>query len=181
MLNQARLAAAALGLLLIAGCSAQPTPPPATAPATSATPSLSPAPYGVPEQDDGDQRTGGSTATRTPLTVPTTDAARQDAAAIAIKAMTLYARRDIAAAQWIDDLAAVLTVQAAQDYAGTDPANVPPTAVTGPAKVIATDSAWLARVQVPTDVGLYLVTLSRTADDPTWRVARFTPPETAGD
>lgn len=172
----ARTVPVAVALLALTACTPQPpapnpaaTPPPAT---------LSPAPYGVPEQDDG-PGPGDPEKTRTPAVAPTADVDRTDASATAVKAMTLFARRTVPAQQWIDELAVYMTPQAAQDYRYVDPANVPPTSITGPAKVVPTDSAWLARVQVPTDVGAYLVILSRTEEDPAWRVARFTPPEKA--
>ena len=171
----ARPASMLAALLALTACTPPPSAPPA---ATSPAVSLSPAPYSVPEQDDG-PGPGDPEKTRSPAVAPTADVDRTDATATAVQAMTLFARRDVPAEQWIDELAVYMTPQAAQDYRYVDPANVPPTAITGPGKVIATDSEWLARVQVPTDVGAYLVILSRTEEDPTWRVARFTPPERA--
>lgn len=164
-----------VALLALTACTTPTAPVPA--PPTPAV-SLAPAPYGVPEQDDG-PGPGDPEKTRTPAAAPTADVDRTDAAATAVKAMTLFARRTVPAQQWIDELAVYMTPQAAQDYRYVDPANVPAAAVTGPGKVIPTDSAWLARVQVPTDAGAYLVILSRTEEDPRWRVARFTPPEKA--
>lgn len=150
-------------------------PAPASPPASS---SLTPAPYGVPEQDDG-PGPGDPQKTRTAGVAPTADVDRTDANSVAVTAMSLFVRRDVNAEQWISDLATYMTPQAAQDYRTVDPANVEATTVTGPGKTIPTDSAWLARIQVPTDAGAYLVILSRTEEDPTWRVARITPPEKA--
>lgn len=173
----ARPASILVALLALTACTPPPapTPPPAS---PSAPVLLSPAPYGVPEDDDG-PGPGDPEKTRTPAVAPTADVDRTDAAATAVQAMTLFARQSVTAEQWIDELAVYMTPQAAQDYSHVDPNNVPATAVTGPGKVIPTDSAWLARVQVPTNVGAYLVILSRTEEDPTWRVARITPPEKA--
>jgi hypothetical protein len=54
--------------------------------------------------------------------------------------------------------------------------------VTGPGHLAPSSTAEVARVAVPTDIGVYLVILSRTGDEPTtWRVERITPPETSGD
>lgn len=171
-----RAALTLVAVLALTACGGATTAGPSPQPAP--TGSLTPAPYGVPEQDDG-PGPGDPSKTRVPVEAPTTDADRAEAKATAEKAMRLFARRTVTPQQWIDELASYLTPQAALDYRYVDPANVPPTAVTGPGKIISTDSAWLARVQVPTDVGAYLVVLSRTEEDPVWRVARFTPPEKA--
>lgn len=173
----ARSALLLVALVALTACAPQPPVEPSASPASTPG-TLAPAPYGVPEQDDG-PGPGDPEKTRTPAVPPTADVDRTDATATAVTAMTFFVRRDVSADQWISDLATYMTPQAAQDYRTVDPANVEATALTGAAKTIPTDSAWLARVQVPTDAGAYLVVLSRTEEDPTWRVARITPPEKA--
>lgn len=167
-------AIALLSLVALGGCT-PPEPPAGPVPAAS---SLTPAPTGVPEQDDG-AGPGDPERVRTPITVPTADPDRSGAAVTAVNAMRLFARRTVTPQQWIEELTPHLTTQAALDYSGTDPLEVPATKVTGPGRPIPTNTAWLARIQVPTDDGVWLVILSRTPDDATWRVARFTPPEPA--
>lgn len=97
--------------------------------------------------------------------------------------MTLFARRDVAAGRWWADLAPYLSAQAAQDYRYTDPASVPPTQLTGTGQLVDLDTSehLVTIAHLPTDAGLYAVTLSRSAEQPTWTVERITPPETAGD
>lgn len=108
-------------------------------------------------------------------------AATSAASATATKAMGLFARRDVSAARWWRDLVPLLSPAAAQAYRYTDPRNVPPTTVTGPGVVTRDSTGQLARVAVATDVGSYLVILSRSTDTPpAWRVERFVPPESLG-
>jgi hypothetical protein len=92
--------------------------------------------------------------------------------------MRAFARPDVASDAWWEELEPLLSPAAAAAYAGTDPANVPARAVTGPARLVGEDSAYLAPVAVPTDVGAYQVLLSRAGHGSPWRVERFTPPET---
>jgi len=108
-------------------------------------------------------------------------AATSAASATAAKAMGLYARRHVSAARWWRDLVPLLSSAAAQAYRYTDPRNVPPTTVTGPGVVTSDSTGQVARVAVATDVGSYLVILSRSTDTPArWRVERFVPPENVG-
>ena len=163
----------------LAGCTVtQPTAGAPTAAGTSvaAPTGLTPAPTGLPEARDD-----GSVASPQPVSTLRLDGpARAAATDTATKAMTLFARRDVPAQRWFDDLSQLLTPPAAQAYVGTDPAKVPPTKVTGPASLTPGSVPRLARVAVPTDVGVYLVILSRSADDPRWLVERITPPESFG-
>ena len=91
--------------------------------------------------------------------------------------MRAFARPSAPAGEWWREFSAFLTPQAIADYTGTDPANVPAHRVTGPGRVIGTDSDLLARIQVPTDAGSYLVLLVRSPEVPDWRVDRLLPPE----
>ncbi|WP_028709595.1 hypothetical protein [Propionicicella superfundia] len=110
--------------------------------------------------------------------VPTGDPDRREAAQRAGETLRLFARRDVTAEQWLADLAPYLTVEALETHRGTRPYKVPAMMV-GDARVIPTDSAYVARVQVSTSIGAYLLTLVRTSADPVWRVASITPPEQA--
>lgn len=106
------------------------------------------------------------------------DAARAEAVATATTAMSAFARPTLDDAIWSAELAPLLSPAAAAAYAGTDPANVPAQAVTGAATLTDDSSTYLAPVAVPTDVGAYLVLLSRQGQGSPWLVERFTPPET---
>jgi hypothetical protein len=111
---------------------------------------------------------------------------RQAATRVAGRVMRAFARPDASAASWWAQLEPLLSPAARTAYAGTDPANVPASAVAGPA-VLLTDtdgsdaeSPWLARVEVPTDVGAYVVLLSRSEQDAPWLAERLTPPAALG-
>lgn len=109
------------------------------------------------------------------------DPARTSAIDRGTTVMTLFARRDVTAAQWQADLAPYLTPDAMTAYRYVDPKNVPPTKLTGPATLTPASVALVARVSVPTDAGVYLVIMSRADQDPTWRADRIMPPEGRGD
>ena len=117
---------------------------------------------------------------------PTWDAAAAaDSARVAASAMNAFARPDLDAATWWQQLRPWLTEAAASAYQDTDPVNVPARAVVGEpvpgnaGTAAGADSPYLATVAVPTDVGDYTVLLSRAGDGATWLVERLTPPESA--
>lgn len=76
---------------------------------------------------------------------------------------------------WWATVQPYLTSQAAADYAGTDPANVPFTSVTGAGVVVPVDApdSLVTMVQVPTDAGPYLVEIRSTPEG--LKVTRATP------
>lgn len=168
------------GALLTAGCSAeQPQQDPTRSNSPVARPTdLPTAPGDAPEQLDD-----GSTLQPSPSSPPLrVDAAsRAEATKAAAAAMTLFARQDVDAQTWWSELVPLLSAKAAQDYRYVDPANVPVTEMTGSVKLLPQETASVARVSIPTNAGVYLVVLSRTAAEPRWVVERFTPPESAGD
>lgn len=174
------LIAAACLAPLLAACSSTSEPLPSNPAPSSpiAVPTgLTPAPTDVPEQHDD-----GSTGTPMPGSTLTLDEASQ---ASAIErgqtVMSLFARRAVEATQWQADLAPYLTPQAAQAYQYVDPANVPPTKITGPVTLTPASTPLVARVSVPTDAGVYLVIMARTDESPTWLADRIMPPEGQGD
>ena len=91
--------------------------------------------------------------------------------------MRLFARPRLDAETWWSALEPLMSTQAQQDYYGTDPARVPVAAVTGPGTLLDLDTKRLAIVHVPTDAGLYAITLSRSPEAPEWKVERIAPPE----
>lgn len=145
------------------------------APTATASVSAAPAPVpGVVEYHDG-----------RPLRPVEADpgwdeASRTAAVDAAVRAMGLFARPDAPFEAWWADLSPTLSTQAQVDYQYVDPAAVPARAVTGPGVLVDEASAFIAGVQVPTDVGTYTVVLSRTGAGAAWLVERLTPPEGQG-
>lgn len=91
--------------------------------------------------------------------------------------MRLFARPRLDAKTWWSDLEPLMSPQAQQDYYGIDPALVPVTDITGPGALVKLDTRRVAIVHVPTDAGLYAITLSRSPEAPEWKVERIAPPE----
>ena len=105
---------------------------------------------------------------------------RAGAAAKAVAFMQAFARPavDVSATAWWANVRSHLSVSAAADYEGTDPANVPFTTVTGPPVTVPVEAPeeLVVAVRVPTDGGDYLVEVATT---PTGQwVTRATPTST---
>jgi hypothetical protein len=90
--------------------------------------------------------------------------------------MEAFARPDLGEEEWWSGLAPLLSVEARLVYSAVDPANVPARRVTGTGKLLEGASAYIAQVQVPTDVGTYSVVLSRDSATAPWQGERITPP-----
>lgn len=92
--------------------------------------------------------------------------------------MTAFARPSatVDQAAWWTKVRSFMTDQAAADYEGTDPAQVPYARVTGASAVIPTDAPTdlLTAVRVPTDAGDYIVELPTS--DHGMQVSRVVPP-----
>ena len=114
---------------------------------------------------------------RSPGELTADDASAEAARAAATAGMAAFARPDLPYDQWWAGLEPLLSSQAAQAYRPVDPAQIPATEVTGEANLPAWDTPRVARVGVPTDAGVYLVIVSRSEADPSWRVERLSPPE----
>lgn len=151
---------------VLAACSADPA---GSRPGDAAVPTSSAALPGHAE---------GSTLP-TPLPQPTDDLASQESAVTqATAAVTAFARPDLDPETWWDGLAPLLSPAALEAYAGTDPAEVPARAVTGPAWPGESPSSYLATVFVPTDVGEYAVLLVREGGGTPWLVERISQVQT---
>jgi hypothetical protein len=146
------------------------TAPPASAaasPTSSAPVSLS--------ANSGPQAPGGTI----PATIGITwdQASKDEAMDVAENAMTDFARPAVEEKQWANDLARWLTSQATADYSAVDPANIPVSRVTGPARLSVDEAnGYGVTAAVPTNAGTYTVQLLRTGKDAPWKVHRFTPP-----
>lgn len=108
-------------------------------------------------------------------------ASREQAVAAATAAMTAFARPPQGSdpQAWWANLAPLLTPPAQATYASVDPAEVPPTRISGPAVLVEPepgDTAFLATVHVPTDAGRYALLLARTGHDAPWLAEQITPP-----
>jgi hypothetical protein len=109
-----------------------------------------------------------------PLPAPTDDAESQRSALdLATAVVTAFARPELAQEPWWADLAPMLTPAATEAYLGTDPAQVPASAVTGAAWWGESPSSYLAMVFVPTDAGDYAVLLAREGGGAPWLVERI--------
>ncbi len=113
------------------------------------------------------------------MAIPSWDAASRDAAVrAAITAVTAFGA-DLEASAWWRELEPLLSPSAQEAYAATAPENVPVGAVKyGFLPASDPPSAFLAEVDVGTDVGVYTVLLSRAGPGEPWIVERFVPPAT---
>jgi hypothetical protein len=179
-------------LALTAGCSPSTTTenPEATAVARTPTGNQTALPSQAPPEATGHHDEDADLAPLGPA--PTWDTRSQQAAiAAATAAMRAFARPQLSAAAWWKDLAPMLSPTAAAAYQGTDPQNVPVHAITGTARLAPASASgsgsgsgsgspestpYLARVQVPTDVGICTVLLSRTDQAAPWLMERITLP-----
>jgi len=131
---------------------------------------FTPAPDGAIDEDTGE--------TIEAHPVPTWDEqSRTSAETAAQTAMAAFARPSLDYTTWWSELSPLLTQEGQEAYSYVEPANVPATAVTGPARLVAETSAYVANVEVPTDVGTYTLVLTRDDAASPWRASRFTPPE----
>ena len=102
-------------------------------------------------------------------------ASQEDAIAAATKVMETFARPQLAADEWWRAMLPLLSQQGAHAYEGTDPAQIPATTVTGSGQVLEGSTEVLLIVQVPTDAGLYNITLTRPDPSSPWLAERIRP------
>jgi hypothetical protein len=159
-----RSSAAVLLVLAVAGCSS--TPAPAPPPAATSTTTPAPASGADPEPD---------LPTTPPPSPVWNDVAARAATDTAFAAMQAFVQTGRDPATWFGELAPYLTATAQAAYYGTNPTQVPAHTVTG-AYAHPADTAYLALVDVGTDVGAYSLLLSREGADSGWLVERITPP-----
>lgn len=95
----------------------------------------------------------------------------------AVDFLTVFSRpgTDLSPEQWWASVRPLLDEAAVVAYEGTDPANVPFTAVTGPAVILPTEAPahLLTIARVPTDAGYYHVEM--TTGPAGIRISRITP------
>lgn len=164
-------------LILLQGCTSTPNQEPASNPSTPAVASMATqievATDGAINEDTDE------TVSAEP--VPTWDKAAETAAITAgTAALAAFARPDLSQEQWWTQLRPHLTQEAAETYVYTDPINVPVSAVTGTATALESSSAYLALVDVETDVGTYQVLMVRADGEAPWLAQEFAPPPDQG-
>lgn len=164
------------------------SPQAASGPTSSASVTSAPAPMRTPEPppvpiSSGDRDMIWPTATGRP-TPPAQ-------AGPAVRALTAFLRPSTpsAAKTWWSSLRPLLTAGAQQDYAPTDPTQVPPTRITGaPAELVVDEGgdelagnggddghdAEVAVVAIPTDAGIYAVWVITDGPE-TGKVSRIRP------
>jgi hypothetical protein len=163
----AAILAAALTVTTLAACSPQedPAPTPTATSNTTVTPATeTPSPDGLEDGID------------IPVAPPADETSTAAAVAVAEKLMAAFARPNIDATTWIDGLYPYLTQGAGVAYAGTDPAKVPVSQVTGAGSVVEGSTEYALLVKVPTDIGDYVVSLTRKSPADPWLADRVTPP-----
>ena len=160
---------ALLAVLALAGCvapngdSADPSSTPSGSPTATSTNPVNP----TPPVDD---------ATVEP--VPEAGGVSQAAAiAAAENAVATFARPELPYQEWIDGLYPYLSQTGAAAYEDTDPARIPVHQVTGSGTIRPASTEVALIVQVPTDAGLYNVSLSRPNAESPWLADRIRPAE----
>jgi hypothetical protein len=180
------MVAALIMVAALAGCASDAPSPGTTAPVETSTGIPAQTGPASPEPTVAGSHTFQTAPTDVPnefgempedITLPTTDPDRSQAVARAVHVMKLFCQRHLKREEWFAQLEPYLTEQAAIDFSYTQPYKVRFTKVIDEGKVVPTDSAWLARIHVNTDSGIYLVVVTRTTPDRQWRVARIIPPE----
>ncbi|RJT92469.1 hypothetical protein D6T64_00180 [Cryobacterium melibiosiphilum] len=154
--------------LALTGCVGGPTAPGTPAPTTSASSPL-PTTAGTAAPDE-------PTDEASVLPIPEAETSSQsDAITAGETVMTTFGQPTLDASTWMNNLYPLLTQTGAAAYEGTDPAQVPVHRVTGAGTIVegSTDVALI--VQVPTDAGLYNVSVSRTGPSMPWLADRIRP------
>jgi hypothetical protein len=162
----------AVALLCVSCAPAANTTPAPAEPASQKPTSSAPASLSA---NSGPQAPGGTVPATTGITWD--QASKDQAVEVAVKAMTDFARPTVEEKQWANDLARWLTPQATADYSAVDPANIPTSRVTGPAKLTVDEAnGYGVTAAVPTNSGTYTLQLLRTGQGAPWKVNRLTPP-----
>lgn len=157
-----------IAALTLTGCASGTTAAPAVAPSTSAS--------SAPSTPSGTAVPGAPTDDASVIPVPEagTDS-RADAITAAEKVVATFGQPTLDATTWMKNLYPLLTQTGAAAYEGTDPAKVPVHQVTGAGIILDGSTEVALIVQVPTDAGLYNVSLSRTGASASWLADRIRP------
>ena len=156
-----------IAALALTGCVGATESPP-VAPPTSST--------SAPSTPSGTAVPGEPTDNASVLPVPEagTDS-RADAITVAEKVVRTFGQPTLDATTWMNNMYPLLTQTGAAAYEGTDPAKVPVHQVTGAGIILDGSTEVALIVQVPTDAGLYTVSLSRPGASASWLADRIRP------
>ena len=106
------------------------------------------------------------------------DASRAGAIVQADAVMVAFAQPTLAYEEWWAQLSPLMSTEGQEKYSAVDPANIPVSQVLGTGSSVDEFTPYIARIAIPTDVGTYVVVLSREGADPTsWRGETITPPQ----
>lgn len=100
---------------------------------------------------------------------------RQKAIAAATKVMQTFAQPQLSADKWWAQMLPLLSQQGGVAYEGTDPSQIPVQRVTGAGTVLPDSTEVSLIVQLPTDAGVYNVTLTRPNASAPWLADRIRP------
>jgi hypothetical protein len=176
-----KIGATALVIVAVAtmsACTADDDGDPSQSPSSSSGPvlpsgdssSLTPPPEGAINEDTGE------VVTTAPVPM-WDDASRESAVTAAETVLSAFAQPDLSFDQWWAQVQPLLDQKASQDYSYMDPAVIPVTEITGEGTLLDEDSAYVARVEVPTNAGSYTVIMSRVDGNAPWLTSRIIPPE----
>ena len=119
---------------------------------------------------------------RAPTPSSVSAAPTADAVDAAENFLRLWARPHLDYKEWWQDLKPLLNAAGRQAYSATDPAVVPTLDITGSSEITASPVDTFARVNVPTNEGMFVVQLQRPDAREDWLVTRLwfpgdTPPD----
>lgn len=100
---------------------------------------------------------------------------RQEALEAATTALSTFAQPQLGYDTWWEQMLPLLSQQGAIAYEGTDPSQIPVHQVTGAGVVVDGSTEVSLIVQLPTDAGLYNVSLTRQSAADSWLADRIRP------
>ena len=100
---------------------------------------------------------------------------QQKAITAATKVMQTFAQPQLSADKWWAQMLPLLSQQGGVAYEGTDPSQIPAHQVTGAGTVLPGSTEVSLIVQLPTDAGLYNITLTRPDASAPWLADRIRP------
>jgi hypothetical protein len=170
MTRPARLVPAAIVLAVaLTGCTTPPVPDSTVTllPAGTGAPAVAATAAPAPAAEAPD-----ATALPIPEARPDSQATALDAAA---RVMTVFAQPNLPQQGWLDQMTPLLSPAGFEAYLGTDPARIPVTQITGVGRILPASTEVSLIVEVPTDAGLYTVSLTRTGLGAVWLADRIRP------
>lgn len=154
------LVLAGVTVIAVTGCTASQASVMPMGPTVSESPSPGPAHFG-----------------ETDVVVPPEVSSDGAAVAVngAVEALTAFARPGLGYDEWWAGVLSRLSEQAGVAYEMTDPSLIPVHTITGPGTVHAGSTELSLIVQIPTDDGVYNVTMTRSSPDGPWLADRIRP------